>query len=32
VDQDDRLACAVIAIVQLDLGAVLGSNVDEWHF
>ena len=31
VDQDDRLAGAVVVVVDLDVGAVLGSDLDEWH-
>ena len=31
VDQDDRLAGAVVVVVDLDVGTVLGPNLDEWH-
>ena len=31
VDQDDRLAAPVVFVVELDIGAVLGSNGDECH-
>jgi len=31
VDQDDRLAGAVIVVVDFDVGGVLRSDFDEWH-
>jgi hypothetical protein len=31
VDQHDRRAGAVVAVVDLDVGAVLGPDVDERH-
>ena len=31
VNEDDRLAGAVVSVVDLDVGAVLGADLDEWH-
>jgi hypothetical protein len=31
MDEDDRLALTVVAVVDLDLGAVLDADGDEWH-
>jgi hypothetical protein len=31
VDQDDRLAASMVLVVDLDVGAVLGSDLEKWH-
>src|SRR3954470_23728252 len=31
VDQDDRYAGAMVVVVDVDVGAVLAADLDEWH-
>src|SRR3954452_19965267 len=31
VDQDDRYAGAVVVVMDVDVGAVLAADLDEWH-
>jgi hypothetical protein len=31
VDEHHRLAAAVILVVNLDIGIILGPNGDKWH-